>query len=228
MQKVLIYSPDVWSLESVRACMEVNFENPISTAVDEASLKKELEKSVFHLGIFRLEEIDQKTLQRISQMRSMGYKFPLLIASDKVTARFSDTLTKLPGVHILSTPYRDVNLLGLTRKIFSAREVPRQYFRRYYTNQIAEIESMGSGSSLLTCMYNLSEGGAYCEFEKSEEVGIGDLLKLKVDKEDLNSQHILNAKVVWTTEKGKFSGRFGCGLRFISQKEVYQSLMQRL
>lgn len=228
MQKVLIYSPDVWTLESTKSCLEVQFSNPISGALDEASMKVELEKNVFHLGIFRIKEIEQKTLQRISQMRSMGYKFPIIIASDVVTAKFIDVLTKMQDVHILSTPYRDVSLLGLTRKLFISREVPRQYFRRYYTNQIAEIESLGTGDSLLSCMYNLSQGGAYCEFDKEKNVVVGDLMRIKVDREDLNSQHVLNAKVVWVTEKGKFSGRFGCGLRFISQKEVYQSLMSKL
>ncbi len=228
MQKILIYSSDVWSLESVRASIDVNFDHPICTAIDEKTLRTELESSVFNLGIFRVKEIDQDTLRKISMMRSMGYKFPLLIAADNIGIKFSDLLKKLSDVHILSTPFRDVSLVGLARKILMGQQVPRQFFRRFYTNQIAELESLGSGDSHLSCMYNLSEGGAYCEFENKDGIGIGDLFRVKVDKENMNSQHILNAKVVWTTDKGKFSGRFGCGLRFISQKEVYQSLMAKL
>jgi Tfp pilus assembly protein PilZ len=109
-----------------------------------------------------------------------------------------------------------------------ARRVPRQVHPRYNTNVLAQIESMVTGNPLLTSMYNLSKGGAYCEFDSDETFTVGDLVKLKVNLEDTKSDYDLSAKVIWTVKKGRFSGRFGCGFKFVSTQDAYHSLISKL
>src|SRR5690606_24744522 len=122
-----------------------------------------------------------------------------------------DRLHYMPDVHLLAEPYYEKNLIGIVRKLLISKRVPKQMYRRFNTNQIAEVEELSSGASVLTSMYNLSKGGAYCEFEAADSLSVGDYIRMKVAIPDTNSEYTFNAKVVWTTPKGRFSGRFGCG-----------------
>ena len=158
----------------------------------------------------------------------MGFGFPMVLASEKMTPEGKKFLSELAEVHTLSAPYGDRALVGLTRKLMLARRVPRQAHRRFNTNLMAQLESMSTGNPLLTSMYNLSKGGAYCEFDSRDNISVGELIKLKINLEDTKSDYDLSAKVVWTVKKGRFSGRFGCGFKFISTQDAYHSLISKL
>ena len=96
------------------------------------------------------------------------------------------------------------------------KNIPQQVHPRFITNQKAVIESAYSGDAVTSSMFNLSKGGAYCEFEADESFRIGDVLRIKIQLNDMNLERVMNAKLVWKTRRGSYSGKPGIGVKFIS------------
>ncbi len=228
MHKILIYTEDFELSEKMDSLLTRSLNNPLFMAMNSQTLATELDSKVFSLGILREYEFTERTEKALTQIRRHGYSFPLLIATEKLTPTWVHFLQGLQDVHILVAPFNDKALVGLARKLLLARRVPKQIFRRFNTNQLAELESLSSGNSVLTCMYNLSQGGGYVEFDSADPITVGDLLKIRVALEQTEKQYALNAKVIWTTPKGRFSGRFGCGFKFVTNQDAYRSLISKL
>ena len=90
------------------------------------------------------------------------------------------------------------------------------------------METFVSGETLPSQIYNLSMGGAYCEFFTKTNVAVGDLVKLKVHLEDVGRQHAVNAKIVWVTRNGPCTGGQGAGMKFVKYDDVYRQLMEKV
>lgn len=229
MQKILVYADDFDRLENVQKFLEKNLPNPLEICMNEPGLIAQIEARNFSMALFRIGMLNQKMFSIASRLRKAGYVFPFMISADSADKICLKKIEELNDVHTLIGAPTEKQLVGLTRKLLVARRVPRQTHRRFNTNVLAQIEPLASGQPLLTCMYNLSQGGAYCEFDSEEAVSVGDLIKLQVNTENTNkSGHILNGKVVWTTQKGRFSGRFGCGFKFVSSQDAYRALISKL
>lgn len=217
--KILIVSESIQTSSEIHRAIERSVQHKIFEVFSTGDMKKQLECAVFNLLIIDSVNIDSRVLDKISWLKSAGCIFPIMIISEKIQEGATHKLKKFEGVHVLMRPIYENNIVGLVKKLLVTRGVPKQIFRRYNTNQIAQIESTRSGENILTCMFNLSQGGAYVEFKDITSVGVGDLYKIKVNIENAN-QYTINAKVVWTTQAGRFSGRFGCGLKFLDTKET--------
>ncbi len=227
MSKIMIVSDSADTSSEIRFAIERNMKHQVIQVFNRVDMKKQLESSVFNVMILDCPMADERTIERITWLRAAGCIFPIMVISEKVHQRYNERLTSFDDVHVLLRPVYDKNILGLVRKLLATRRVPKQVFRRYNTNQIAEIEGMSSKHSLLTSMYNLSQGGAYLEFEQGDNVSVGDLYIVKVAIENSTHHYTFNAKVVWTTSQGRFSGRFGCGLKFVTPKEIHHKLLMR-
>lgn len=224
--KILIVSDSAESSSGIRTTIECHLKHKIFEVFSRGDMKKQLECAVFNLLIIDSIYLDARMLEKISWLKSAGCIFPIMCISEKAQNGYLHKLKNIEGVHILQRPFYDKNIVGLVNKLLAVREVPKQIFRRYNTNQIVQIEAMQSGENIMTCMYNLSQGGAYVEFEKGTSIGIGDLYRVRVNIENSN-QYSFNAKVIWTTPSGRFSGRFGCGLKFISTKETHHTMLMK-
>lgn len=228
MQKLLIYANDFEILEKTQRVYEKHLNNPIEICMDEPGLMAQVDSRNFSLGIFTVLEADGNIFSLTNRLRNSGYTFPLLILSEKMDTALIRKVEGLSDVHTLIGKPTEKAMIGLARKLLMARRVPKQTFPRFNTNVIAQIESLASGNAILTCMYNLSQGGAYCEFEGQDGITVGDLIKFRVNLNTTNSDYSLNGKVVWTTPKGRFSGRFGCGFKFVSTQDTYRALISKL
>jgi hypothetical protein len=228
MQKILIYADDFERLEVLQRILEKHLNNPLEICMNEPGLVAQVEARTFSLGIFRAKQLNQKLVTLANRLRKSGFTFPLMMATDKIDTTTIAKAEELTDVHCLIGEPTEKALIGLTRKLLLARRVPRQHFRRFNTNVMAQIEPLATGHPLISCMYNLSQGGAYCEFEANEAVGVGDLIKLQVNLDGSRAGHILNGKVIWTTPKGRFSGRFGIGFKFVSSQDAYRALISKL
>lgn len=107
-------------------------------------------------------------------------------------------------------------IVGVSKKLLIARSVPQQLHYRFSTNQLTIMEVAQSGAYTMSNMYNLSKGGAYCEYDKDFDLPIGEVVKIRVHLQEVRKERSLPAKVVWKTREGAYSGRYGVGLRFIS------------
>lgn len=228
MQKILLFSEMGKGTSPVGDAIERSLNHQVFTANDMNELNNRLRDKLYHLFIYEVGEATEKTLAFIHSLRSEGFSFPMLVVASRAGYNTQEKFNLLPDVHLLMRPFHEKNLIGIVRKLLISKKVPKQMYRRFNTNQIAQLEALASGSSLLTSMYNLSKGGAYCEFEATENLSVGDYVKVKVSIPDTSSEYTFNAKVVWTTPKGRFSGRFGCGVRFVSAKDAYRALVSKV
>lgn len=228
MQKLLLLSN---SNEGIRAYLDtIERKLSLHTTVvrNTLAVKTKLQEKVFHLFVIDTGTVTQDTLNLIADVRQNGGTFAVLVLAVDISRDILDHLEMLPNVHLILRPFHEKSLMGIVRKLLVSKSVPKQVFRRFNTNQIAELEPLSAGGSLLTSMYNLSKGGAYCEFDAADMVAVGDIVRMKVALNDTQSEYVFNAKVVWTTPKGKFSGRFGCGVRFVSSKDSYRALLSKV
>ncbi len=226
MHKILVVGRAEDGAREVREMIARELPYHLFEATDEEQVKAELEQRVFSLVVVVKSRLTEDDLFLIDRLRNVHYSFSIMVVTDEANA----TLQKLIGVtevHTLTRPVGNRNIVGLARKLLVAKRVPKQVFRRFNTNQIAQIESLDDGENLLTSMYNLSKGGAYCEFEANNLLAVGDIIRLKVFLNDTNREYTFNAKVVWTTAAGRFSGRFGCGFRFVTAKDTHRSLLSK-
>lgn len=226
MHKILVVGRAEDGAREVREMIAQELPYHMFEATDEDQVKMELEQRVFSLVIVVKSRLTEDDLFLIDRLRNVHYSFSIMVVTDEANS----TLQKLIGVtevHTLTRPVGNRNIVGLARKLLVAKRVPKQVFRRFNTNQIAQIESLDDGENLLTSMYNLSKGGAYCEFESNNLLAVGDVIRLKVFLNDTNREYTFNAKVVWTTAAGRFSGRFGCGFRFVTAKDTHRSLLSK-
>lgn len=221
MQKILLLSDSLDSCSMVRDVLERNLPYQVYGALDSQSLQVNLESRVFSLCIIDSGKFGPHEMQIVLNLRQ-SHGFPILVLTAEISADLQNELAFYHDVHLLMKPMTENGLLGLVRKLLVAHRVPKQVYRRFNTNQIAEVEALSSGDCILTSLYNLSKGGAYCEYDGQAPMSVGDILRLKVFLNDTNSEYTFNAKVVWTTNKGRFSGRFGCGFKFVSGRGTYR------
>lgn len=227
MQKVLLVSGSPQKTSHVGKIIETQLPFQVFSAFDPGTIQSHVSTRVFNLAVFDFETVNENTIQIVNWLREMDCSFPILLVSKKVKPEIAGQLSMLADIHVLTEPLTDKAIVGLVRKLLIVKKVPKQLYRRFDTNQIAEMEALNSGDSMLTSMYNLSKGGAYCEFDSPTPLSVGDMLRLKVFINDTNSEYTFNAKVVWTTAKGRFTGRFGCGFKFVSSKDTYKSLLSK-
>lgn len=226
MQKVLIITSGPDRYEKLRSMIEGDLRFQIHAAFDRQEIRSQLESKVFNLAIIDGEIVDSRTLDTCNILRELDFGFSIIMIGKRVEHDVFIRIYASNDLHLLIQPTEKA-LAGLVRKLMSSRRVPKQLYPRFNTNQIAEIETLQDGENLLTSMYNLSKGGAYCEFDSPMPVTIGDMIRVRVQLADINSEYALNAKVVWTTAKGRFSGRFGCGFKFISTQDTYRTLLSK-
>jgi hypothetical protein len=224
MQKILIISDDHNRSNSIRLIIENYLPYPAHIVSEVTSLKSQLERRAYSMCIVDVHSLDKRVLEWTEEIDSYGGHLSQIIVTTTIDNYIYTQMLNRADTHMLQHPADEKNILGLMRKLLVAKKVPKQQFQRFYTNQIAQIESLISGDNLLTSMYNLSKGGAYCEFDSKDSVSVGDIIRFKVAHSDGNKEYSLNAKVVWTTARGRYSGRFGCGFKFVSQSDIYGSM----
>lgn len=227
MQRLLFYTQSSEGLSLHIDTIERKLSVQSTVVKTENALRARLDEKIFHLFVVDFNLLSEKSIVLIRDLRDRGFTAPVLIVCNEADPRLVEDLAHVPDIHLLMRPFNEKGLLGIVRKLLISKEIPKQVYRRFNTNQIAHVEKLSSGDSLLTSMYNLSKGGAYFEFDADDKLTVGDVVRMKVTLSDLKSEHTFSAKVVWTTRKGKFSGRFGCGIRFVNSKDIYRMLLSK-
>jgi DNA-binding NtrC family response regulator len=223
---LLVCESNDWAINT-RNIVEQKLLCHVYQAMSQHDAEIHLENKVFNLAVVDFKVLNKTALEIIHWMQKSQYSFPILVITEKIEVETHMNLSLLNGIYLLIRPFSDLALVGLVRKLLSTKKVPKQEFRRFNTNQIIELEALGSGENMMTSMYNLSRGGAYCEFEANTNVSVGDVFRMKVFLTDTQTEYTFNAKIVWTTPSGRFSGRSGCGIKFVNKKDIYRSQLSQ-
>jgi DNA-binding NtrC family response regulator len=167
------------------------------------------------LVIFNTEIFTKKKLQLSNDIKELGQNFPVLILANSVMADTFHELEKTMGTVFLEKPFDIKDLFGLTEKLVGGRDVHQRIFRRFQTNQEASFARPPAMDLETTIrIRNLSQGGAYFEYEGRPNVTVGDQIFMDIPLQQLSRRYRMKAKVVWTTPPTAI-GRNGLGVEFV-------------
>lgn len=211
----------------MRLTLEKRLPYPIHLSFDEKTALSIVQNRAIHLLAYETGEFGKKDFEFTRDLKQVGFNAPTLVIAEGM--KFDQFLDKEDQkLFFLGKPFDEKSLVGVTRKLLTARHLVQQKHKRFPTQQSAVLETFMSGESLPSQIYNLSVGGAYCEFFGKSNVSVGDLVKLKVQLDDLDRLHVINAKIVWITRNGNRTGGPGAGMRFVKYDDIYRQLMEKV
>ncbi|MAE73233.1 MAG: hypothetical protein CL675_04005 [Bdellovibrionaceae bacterium] len=176
--------------------------------------------------IFALHQFEATDLAFCEDLITAGFDRPILVLSQKVFT--SAEVIKTRQIHMLETPFTDRDIVATVNKLLTNPNSPAQRHKRFTTSQDVRIEAMVSGVMTTSQMLNLSKGGAYIELDELAGWNEGELVRLNIPMKDLNKNHTMHGRVVWTTARHKKSGKPGLGLEFVPNDDVYRLLSENL
>ena len=230
MQRVLLSCKSIDDARFLKSYLETELPYEVFLAFEpkeiEASLKG---KKSIHLLMLQTGNLAKQDLAYALQLRQSGFTQPIMMITDSVgVAANIEEIHERYKIYFMERPFELKTLKGVARKLMVAKTIPQQVFRRYRTNLAATLETFISGDRFETHMFNLSRGGAYFELQKKPAVAIGDLLRLKVHLQDMEREHHIHGRVVWTTHKGHAAGGYGLGVKFMKTTDIYRNLLDKV
>lgn len=220
MNKILLHCESLEESQKLRELYEKHLPFPIYHSFDNRSVERLISRNVINLTVVECEQFGFVQHNLVKDLRGAGYFRPVLILSKEIPSGVVQAggsgEDKKERLNFLAKPFDEKNIIGITKKLLIAKTVPQQVHHRFSTNQLTIMEVAQSGEYTMSNMYNLSKGGAYCEFDPNFNVAIGEVVKIRVHLQEINSERTLPAKVVWKTREGTYSGRSGVGVQFVS------------
>lgn len=226
MQKLLLQCGSLEDAPQLKSYLESRLPFEVYLSFGKNETENIITHKSIQLFIYDTGEFNEEEAQFLREIRNLGYIYPILVLAKNVD-EVMEASEKFKA-HFLEKPFEFKALRGVTRKLMTQRTINQQRFRRFKTHQNAKVETYLTAESLDSKMFNLSMGGAYVEFAGKPTIGVGDIIRIQVPLQDLERRHQMNAKVVWTTRKGSYSGGFGVGVRFVKDKDVYRQLMDKV
>jgi Tfp pilus assembly protein PilZ len=228
MQRVLLSCKSVDDARFLKNYIETELPYEVILSFDQKGIEAAIKAKNIHLMMLQTGNLAVQDIAYARTLRQMGFNYPMLMITDALGKTNVEEVNEKHKIYFLERPFELRTLKGLARKLMVARAVPQQLFRRYRTNLSATLETFISGDKYHTHMFNLSRGGAYFETNKKPTVQVGDLLRLKVNLADMERQHSIHGRVVWTTHKGHAAGGYGLGLKFMKSTDIYRNLLDKV
>lgn len=229
MMKILLQSHSVDIATQIKTYIEKHLPYEILMSFNPRDTEDTLSAKSIQAVFFDPEVFGEAELQFARELRAVGFHQPILIMANPSETRPYLGLAEKHKIHFLDKPFEFKALRGIAKKMMIQKGISQQMFPRFRTNQEVELESFASGARFTTHMFNLSKGGAYCEFaETPNDLTVGDLVRLKINLEDINRDYSVNARIVWTTRKGNYSGGHGAGVKFVKSQDIYSQLLEKM
>lgn len=225
MQKMLLHGKALSEVKEIKDYLESRLPYPVELSSTEQESLNLLQSRAYGLFLCTLEQYGQEELAWVREIRAGGFSLPILVLAKDLDPAAMKASIMNERVHFTEKPFELTGLRGLVMKLIKQRNIPQQQYKRFRTNQKLAIESYSTGEVIESSMYNLSVGGAYFESTSKCQASIGELLKMSVNLSDVSSSHLMNARVIWTTKKGTYSGGYGMGVKFVKNEEVYKQLL---
>ncbi len=228
MHRVLLNCKSINDARFLKNYIETELPYEVILSTDLRDVETSLKAKNIHLLLMQTGNLATQDIAYAQVLRNSGYAYPMLMITDTVGQTNIEELHEKHKIYFLERPFELKTLKGLARKLMVTRAVPQQVFRRYRTNLMATLETFISVEKYETHMFNLSKGGAYFELTKRPGVSVGDLLRLKVHLTDVEKEHHVHGRVVWTTHKGHAAGGYGLGVKFMKSTDIYRRLLEKV
>lgn len=177
----------------------------------------------FNLIVYNDQQYTSSIRNNVQSWRSLGYFGPVIVMVKMPDPKVFDRMADLHNVTILEKPYDNKDLLGIAEKYLSDSRVMQRKFRRFDTQQRAQLEAYNKDFTSSSIISNISKGGVHITGDL-EDISKGDLLRVCFELDELKKNHTMAAQVVWTRGEVGTAER-SAGLKFVSKAEVYKSLL---
>ncbi len=228
MQRVLLSCNAIEDARFLKTYIESELPYEVFLGLKPADIETALKAKNIHLLMLQSGKPAKQDIAYALSLRNTGFNYPILMITDAIGNLKVDELNDRHRIYFMERPFELKTLKGLARKLMVSKAVPQQIFRRYRTNISATLETFISGDKFITHMFNLSRGGAYFELPQKPSVGIGDLLRLKVHLNDMEREHNVHGRVIWTTHRGHAAGGYGLGIKFMKSTDIYRKLLDHV
>jgi len=228
MQRVLLNCKSIDDARFLKNYIETELPYEVILSFDQKGIEAAIKAKNIHLLMLQTGNLAAQDIAYARTIRAMGFNYPLLMITDALGDLNIEEVNEKHKIYFLERPFELKTLKGLAKKLMVTRVVPQQVFRRYRTNLSATLETFISGDKYHTHMFNLSKGGAYFEMNKKPTVAIGDLMRLKVHLSDMEREHHVHGRIVWTTHKGHAAGGYGLGIKFMKSTDIYRNLLDKV
>ncbi|MGE3974087.1 MAG: PilZ domain-containing protein [Bdellovibrionales bacterium] len=213
MSKILLISRAGLETQTLRR--ELNRKQQVIVATTPDQAIENIQSDTYHLLVFNTEVFNQKKLSLTSNLRDIGQNFPVLVLANTVMPETFYNVEQMKNTVLLEKPFDVKDLHGLSEKMIDGREVRQRIFRRYQTSQDGEFtKTFASDSAIQIRIRNLSQGGAFFEYEGRPTLTIGDEVQLNIPLNQMQRRYNVKAKVVWSTMTTTI-GRYGFGVQFL-------------
>ena len=228
MHRVLLNCKSPNDARFLKSYLETELPYEVILSPDLRDVENSVKTKNIHLLMMQTGNLASQDIVYAQALRKQGYNHPILMITDHIGDSNIEELHQKHKICFMERPFDLKTLKGVARKLIAARAVPQQIFRRYNTNISTTLETFISGEKFETHMFNLSRGGAYFELSKRPAVAVGDLLRLKVHLTDVEREHNVHGRVVWTTHKGHAAGGYGLGIKFMKSSDIYRRLLEKV
>lgn len=228
MQRVLLCCKSIDDARVLKNYIETELPYEVIVSFDQQGLEAAIKAKNIHLIILQTGNLAVQDVAYARNIRGLGFQHPLLMVTDTIGDIKIDEISQKHRIYFLERPFELKTFKGLAKKLMMTKAVPQQSCRRYPTNLSAVLETFISGEQFPTHMFNLSKGGAYFETSQRMAVNVGDLVRLKVHLSDMDREHHVHGRVVWTTHKGHSAGGYGIGLKFMKTTDIYRNLLEKV
>lgn len=181
------------------------------------------------LVIFNFNDWNQNELQFVEGLRKEGYERMIMILAKADAPTAVQNLALLERVVYLEKPFEIRDLVGIAEKAISQGAVAQRIYRRFNTEQQATVEftggDRGGSRAIGSRIFNMSKTGAYLELNSLQDVNVGDMIKLRMELEDVSRTYVMPAKIVWTQIMGRTGGT-GVGVHFMGRGAVRRHIFQ--
>ena len=182
MTKILLHGLSIESAEQIRTKLDLHLKDiELYTSTDIEKTKDIVTERALNLFIFETHNYTKKESSILKDFKLWGLSFPVLVICENVMTSDVESIRNDNKPIFLESKFEDKKLIGLIKKLLRTRQIPQQMYVRYPTNQRVMVESISEGRSIDSSMYNLSKGGAYCEFDPEDlDFAVGDVVRISV------------------------------------------------
>ncbi len=172
--------------------------------------------------VFDTNTINKNLFPFIVQVRKAGFGGPLIVLGTPSSSFDLHELAMVKNVFQLDKPYQPEQLSGLVKNVINVETMRQRRDQRFSVREHATIEAYRSDLKRQTLINNISRSGVRIEGDLAG-LKAGDLLRLHFNFDQIKKERTMSARVVWV--KKESDTKEEAGLEFVSQKAVYQYLL---
>ncbi|MDZ4660957.1 MAG: PilZ domain-containing protein [Pseudomonadota bacterium] len=226
MNKILIFSTAVQESELIKQKLIDSIQEvTVETVLTESDMMKYLVLNSVSVIILNFDTVTQQRLQMAKDLRTLGNTSAIVVLAPTLENSLLKKTEKVTKSTVIQKPVRRNDLIGVIQKYILEQSVSQRHHERYHTDAPTQIESFGSEGKTSSRMLNVSRTGAYLQCADSPGFAVGDLVRVDVQLSDLKKVRSVHAKVVWISQEGETDDRFGTGVCFIPEREVYKHML---